>query len=46
MSLFNLQINLKVPSSSVDGTTIKFPPLRGNLKVKSESMKHLEGRPL
>jgi hypothetical protein len=45
MLLFNLQINLKVPSSSVDGTTIKIPPLRGILKVKSEPMKHLEGRP-
>jgi len=43
MSLFNLQINLKVPSSSVDGTTIKLPPLRGNLKVKSEVSEHLEG---
>jgi len=46
MSLFNLQINLKVPSSSVDGTTFKIPPLRGILKVKSEGMKDLEGRPL
>lgn len=43
MSLFNLQINLKVPSGSVDGTTIKFPPLRGNLKVKSDGSKQLEG---
>jgi hypothetical protein len=44
MNLFNLQINLKVPSRSVDGTTIKFPPLRGNLKVKSEGAQQLEGR--
>jgi len=46
MSLFNLQINLKVPSSSVDGTTFKIPPLRGILKVKVEATKHLEGKPL
>ena len=43
MSLFNLQINLKVPSRSVDGSTLKIPPLRGILKVKSENSKHLEG---
>lgn len=43
MSLFNLQINLKVPSSYIDGTTIKFPPLRGNLKVTSDGREHLEG---
>ena len=44
MNHFNLQINLKVPSSSVDGTTFKIPPLRGILKVKAEVRKHLEGR--
>jgi len=43
MLLFNLQINLKVPLSSVDGNTIKLPPLRGNLKVKSGVSEHLEG---
>jgi hypothetical protein len=43
MTLFNLQINLKVASSSVDGSTIKIPPLRGILKVKSADSDYLEG---
>jgi hypothetical protein len=37
MSLSNLQINLKVPSSSVDGTTFKIPPLRGDLEGEGRS---------
>jgi len=44
MNPFNLQVNLRVPSRWVDGTTFKIPPLRGILKVKAEVMKHLEGR--
>lgn len=43
MTLFNHQINLMVPSRSVDGSTLKIPPLRGILMVTSENPKHLEG---
>ena len=43
MNLFNHQVNLRVPSRSVDDTTIKIPPFRGILKVKSEPTEHLEG---
>lgn len=43
MTLFNHQINLKVPSRSVDGSTFKIPPLRGILMVTSENPKDLEG---